>query len=267
MSNSLTNRWFSLLHRGRCGGTGQLLCALLVSVGLGACSKSGGERASKNDGVESQPPESLPAYQESVAKVQAQRAELMAEYGNARGTAERRAVIGRARGVLLAGVFEDLMPHWYGTPWDFNGVSETPGEGKIACGYFVSTILRDAGLSVERFKLAQQASQNIIRSLTDNEHMVSFHGGKFATFVSGMGALGDGLFIIGLDRHVGFIVQTGGQSFFVHSDGGANQCVVKEPLAEASVLRRSRYRIVGKVSADDALIGRWLSGEKIVTVR
>jgi hypothetical protein len=97
--------------------------------------------------------------------------------------------------------------------------------------------------------------------------MVSFHGGKFEDFVSGMLALGDGLYIIGLDRHVGFIVQRAGESFFVHSDGGANQCVVKEPLAKAEVLRRSRYRIVGRISADDALVGRWLSGEEIATVR
>ena len=191
----------------------------------------------------------------------------MDDYRRARGTDERRVVIERARIEFLSGVFEELMPHWYGTAWDFNGITEIPGEGQIACGYFVSTVLRDAGLAVERYKLAQQPSQNIIRSLTSEEHMVSFHGGRYEDFISGIRALGDGLFIIGLDRHVGFIVQMGGDSFFVHSDGGSHRCVVKEDLAGASVLRRSRYRIVGKISADDALVGRWLSGEKIATVQ
>ena len=82
-----------------------------------------------------------------------------------------------------------------------------------------------------------------------------------------MGDIGDGLYIIGLDRHVGFIVQVGSASFFIHSDGATHRCVVKEPLASASSLRNSRYRIVGKVSADDALVGCWLSGDRIVTLR
>ena len=211
------------------------------------------------------PPDHLPVYSEAVGNLQATRDGLLEKYHQARGTAERRAVIEVARKELVAGIFGELMPHWYGTPWDFNGTTETPGDGEIACGYFVSTILRDAGFDVERYRLAQQASQKIIRSLTDRDHMVSFHGGKFGDFVRGMGELGDGLYIIGLDRHVGFIVQLGGESFFVHSDGGANRCVVREPTGEAPVLRRSRYRIVGRVSADDALIGRWLSGEKIAT--
>lgn len=171
-----------------------------------------------------------------------------------------------AREEMLSGIFGGLMPHWYGTAWDFNGTTETPGDGEIACGYFVSTILRDAGFAVERYRLAQQASQKIIRSLTDADHMVSFHGGEYADFVNGMQRLGEGLYIIGLDRHVGFIVQIDGEAFFVHSDGGANRCVVKEPIEDAVVLQRSRYRIVGRISADDALIGRWLSGEEIATV-
>ena len=242
---------------------------LLLALGalVSGCSRSGdSETSGGGTSLESEPPADLPAYADSVAALQSRRAIYRDEYRLARGTDERMAVINRAREALVEGIFEDLMPHWYGTPWDFNGVSQVPGEGEIACGYFVSTLLRDAGLSVERIRMAQQASQNIIRSLTDRDHMVSFHGGRFGDFVSGMRALGDGLYIIGLDRHVGFIVQSRDGSFFVHSDGGANQCVVKEPLAEADVLRRSRYRIVGKISADDALIGRWLSGEKIATV-
>lgn len=42
-------------------------------------------------------------------------------------------------------IIDSLMPCWYGTPWDFNGCTTEPGKGSIACGYFVSTVLRDAG--------------------------------------------------------------------------------------------------------------------------
>jgi len=237
--------------------------ALWVCFFLGACSESSDQYA---DGFQSKPPSDIPKYSESIAGIQGERDLLRVALSEAGDRNARTAVIEKAREVLVSRIFSDLMPHWYGTPWDYEGTTETPGEGQIACGYFVSTVLRDAGMKVERYKLAQQASQNIIRSLTGKENMSTFHGGKFGDFVSGINGLGDGLFIIGLDRHVGFIVQQGGEAFFVHSDGGANKCVVKEPLAEADVLKRSRYRVVGKISADDALICRWLEGEHIPTV-
>ena len=67
-----------------------------------------------------------------------------------------------ARKKLLEVLQTDIFPAWYGTTWDFNGISQTPGEGKIACGYFVSTCLRDAGFNVPRIRMAQQPSQRII---------------------------------------------------------------------------------------------------------
>ncbi|WMJ72126.1 hypothetical protein RCC89_02925 [Cytophagaceae bacterium ABcell3] len=40
-----------------------------------------------------------------------------------------------------------LIPYWYGTKWDFEGHTDVPGKGEIACGYFVSTTLNlDYGL-------------------------------------------------------------------------------------------------------------------------
>ena len=43
-----------------------------------------------------------------------------------------------------------IAPAWIGTKWDFNGITEVPQQGKIACGYFVTTVLRDAGLPAVR---------------------------------------------------------------------------------------------------------------------
>jgi hypothetical protein len=41
---------------------------------------------------------------------------------------------------------------------------------------------------------------------------------------------------------------------------------VDESRAEASVLQRSRWRMIGNLTADPALLRRWLKAEKI-TVR
>ena len=51
----------------------------------------------------------------------------------------------------------EIIPHWYGTEWDFNGYTAVPNQGVIACGYFVSTTLLHMGINVNRYKMAQQA--------------------------------------------------------------------------------------------------------------
>src|SRR6188474_3208784 len=52
--------------------------------------------------------------------------------------------------LLLNNIRDSLFTCWLGTPWDFYGTTQTPGKGKIACGYFVTTLLRDMGASVNR---------------------------------------------------------------------------------------------------------------------
>ena len=76
--------------------------------------------------------------------------------------------------MLLDTVRDELIPPWVGTEWAFYGTTQTPGEGEIACGYFVSTVLRDAGVKVERVKLAQQASEYIVKTFAEAEHVRRF---------------------------------------------------------------------------------------------
>ena len=48
----------------------------------------------------------------------------------------------------------DIIPFWYGTKWSFEGHTNKPNDGEIACGYFVSTTLKDVGLNINRYHLA-----------------------------------------------------------------------------------------------------------------
>src|SRR5262245_48861455 len=84
-------------------------------------------------------------YKEAIAKIDAERNALASEYNRANTQAKKNEVIDRARTVITRSIVNDLFPFWYGTDWDFSGVTETPNQGKIACGYFVSTLLRDVG--------------------------------------------------------------------------------------------------------------------------
>jgi hypothetical protein len=201
-------------------------------------------------------------YQELLADLSAKQKTLSTRYTRARTAREFSSVISESRRTL-----EDTLPEmmrcWLGTPWDFNGTCQTPGSGKIACGYFVSTILRDAGFEVERFRLAQQPSQNIIATFLPREEMHIRAGQPYADFLDQSIARGPGLRIVGLDNHVAFLViPTSGEPRFIHSSGGAPKCVVDEDRENAHALMNSNYRVIGNLTRNDEVIHRWLTGQK-----
>ena len=163
----------------------------------------------------------------------------------------------------VGGQFEILI----GTKWDFNGTAAKPGQGKIACGYFVSTVLRDAGLDVNRYRLAQQASQNIIYTFLDKKDCPITTGQDYEAFRKSMAERAPGIYICGLDTHVAFIVNGEDDFRFIHSSGARPWCVVDEAPNEAGVLERSNYRIVGNLTGNPEFIRTWLKGQPIKVVR
>jgi len=157
------------------------------------------------------------------------------------------------------------MQYWQGTAWSFHGTSQIPQQGSIACGYFVTTILDDIGLKVQRAKLAQQTSENIIKSLTDEKYIKRYSNKSLQSFVSSVDAWGSGLYIVGLDFHVGFIWHDGKNINFIHSTFVPPSGVIHEPALSSPVLNASKYRVLGKISEDDKLIKKWLNQEFIKT--
>jgi hypothetical protein len=75
---------------------------------------------------------------------------------------------------------------------------------------------------------------------------------------------GEGLYVVGLDIHVGFIVNAGGEVYFIHSSYVEPYAVVKEKAIESKILATSKYRVLGKISADHAFIEKWLLSKEIV---
>src|SRR5688572_11801089 len=43
---------------------------------------------------------------------------------------------------------DSMFEYWYGTRWGFYGTTPKPRQGKIACGYFVTTTLKHLGLNI-----------------------------------------------------------------------------------------------------------------------
>ena len=69
---------------------------------------------------------------------------------------------------------------------------------------------------------------------------------------------GFGLYIVGLDNHTGFIFNDGLDIWFIHSSILGTRDVQKEKAAGSSILQKSKYRIVGKISADEIVLENWI---------
>lgn len=161
--------------------------------------------------------------------------------------------------IFTSSVTETIIPAWIGTTWDFNGTSEKPQQGSIACGYFVTTILRDAGLNLARVKLAQCTSEQMIVSLVQPKYIQRFRQVTMAGFMQSIKNQGYGLYIVGLDNHTGFIYNDGNQTYFIHSTFIGTRNVQKENAATSRILEKSKYKVLGKISADEKVLERWIN--------
>lgn len=73
----------------------------------------------------------------------------------------------------------------------------------------------------------------------------------------------DGIFILGLDNHVGFVLKSGDELDFVHSSFWPQHKVVRVPLASSEIFNESGYFMIGELLYSDVTITKWVKGEKV----
>jgi len=151
-----------------------------------------------------------------------------------------------------------ILPSWIGTQWSFNGISQVPQQGSIACGYFVTTVLRDGGVNIARVKLAQCASEEMIRTLVQPKYIKRFSNVTIENFIESIHQQGPGLYIVGLDNHTGFIHNDGTEIYFIHSTFVGSRNVQKEKAINSIVLKSSKYKVLGKISTDEKILANWI---------
>ena len=153
---------------------------------------------------------------------------------------------------------EQFAPFWYGTSYNFYGTTTTPGRGKIACGYFVTTVLSDMGVPLNRVALAECASEKMILALVAPTAVKRFSKAPIETFVKSIRDSGEGLYLTGLDTHTGFILNRNNRITFIHSSGRYPFCVLSEDALSSIALGKSAYRVLAKITDDDVFITNWL---------
>lgn len=207
------------------------------------------------------PTDARDGYAAARAALERRRGALALEW---RRPAQRPRVRAEARAAVLEFLETAGFPAWAGTPWDFYGTSTTPGEGTIACGYFVTTLLEHAGFRVERVRLAQQASSYIVDTMARGAPVEWLRRLEPAEVVKRVRArFGDGLYVVGLDLHVGLLRLDGERAAFCHSAVVTPGVVACEDPATSEGFVSQVY-VVGPALSDGA-IDDWLGERPIAT--
>jgi len=196
-------------------------------------------------------------YNELLTEIIAKRDAYSKAYNNTDAN-QKDTIIIVARNYLLEFISTEIFPHWYGTEWDFNGMSRIPKKGKIACGYFVTNVLTDVGFKIPRIKWAQSASEVFIKKLSKN-NIKRFSGVSISVIENYLKKSGNGLYLIGLDAHVGFITIKDKKIRFIHSSYYKPEIgVLSEKIDTKNPLNDSNYRIIGKLFSDEMIL-KWIN--------
>lgn len=197
------------------------------------------------------------SYDQILSDIENQRIVYNLKYKEANNE-DKKKVLKDAKKFLFDQLTLEIFPSWYGTKWDFNGVTEKPKEGCIACGYFVTTTLRDLGLRIPRVKWAQAASETMIMEATTK--VKRFSNANMQDVKDWLLSKGDAIYIVGLDNHTGYVYKKGSQLIFVHSSpynkaGG----VIAEDINTHSPLTVSSYRVFGEILTKEMVLN-WIEG-------
>jgi len=149
------------------------------------------------------------------------------QYQKEQDITKKTMILDSAAQYFTTSLVNNIIPYWYGTEWDFNGHTNIPNQGEIACGYFVSTTLKHMGVALNRYKMAQQASKLEVESVAIKQNNVIFSMDK--NISKELSKLQDGVYIVGLDNHVGYIYKHDTTSYFINSSYITDRVMIELP--------------------------------------
>jgi hypothetical protein len=170
--------------------------------------------------------------------------------------------------LFTALLVHEIIPRWYGTPWDFNGYTAVPNQGVIACGYFVSTTLLHMGINVNRYKMAQQLPIHEAQTVACGTEVMEVSNNTVEENITELDSLArNGIYFLGLDgSHVGYLLKHNDQLFLIHANYIGDSGVTIEPIAESLAFSGFRRFYLAEISTNPILMEKWISGAAVLVV-
>jgi len=191
---------------------------------------------------------------------------LKLEIGRLKSSLNRQSLLEDSISSLFTHLLADkIIPHWLGTPWSFEGHTSIPGEGEIACGYFVSTTLKDVGFNLNRYTFAQHLPIHEAKTLALGKPLLEINSNSTNERIAILSdTLKEGIYFIGFDQsHVGYIQKKGGELFVIHSNYIGAEGVVIEKIEDSQVFSYYTRIYIVDISRNRPLLKKWLSNEVI----
>lgn len=196
-------------------------------------------------------------YAQSLKYVDSIRLKLKSEYSSGKINLDS---VGRVYADLM---INQVFPHWMGTEWDFNGYTAIPKEGKVACGYFVSTTMKHSGMKLNRFKMAQKSASEAALYIEKKDSLEKYLTNRDSFVKVFSKKAKDGLYKVGLSFHVGYLYKTGSGLYFIHSNYINSQGVISEEADNSSALSDSKVFLISDISNNKELMRKWLMGVEL----
>lgn len=212
----------------------------------------------KQFGIKLSPPQK--SYAEIRHSIPAEKAALRSAHPDVSGQA--LAIAGKRFEELL---LNQIIPHWYGTKWDFEGHTESPRQGEIACGYFVSTTLKHVGVNLDRYKLARQSPENEAKSLSLGSPVIEIRAEEMGEKLKEIkAAIQPGICFVGLgSSHVGYLLFRQDELFFIHASYFSPDEVVAQRAKDSPIFNAFNHFYLVELSNNAAFIEHWWSGKQI----
>ena len=173
----------------------------------------------------------------------------------------------------LSKVFTDILvnqiiPYWYGTTWSFEGHTDVPKKGEIACGYFVSTTLKHMGVNINRYRLAQQNPVNEAKSLALNSPVIKISEASSIENIKKINTvLKEGIHFIGFGyNHVGFVLKKNNQLFLIHSNYINSEGVILEKIEVSEAFSYFNEFYLAEISTNETFLQNWLKATSIKVI-
>jgi len=213
-------------------------------------------------------------FPQKLAGIKSRQMELSRKWKSARKESEKAAIREIARDFVIRSITDDIIPAWMGTKWawghdDDASVPHQAGK-RVSCSLFVTAVLQNVGLRLDHRPLwANARALYIQRTLAPKlSDLNYYHGLSPLNLGEKLAGLGDGLYAIGLNCHVGFLVVANKTARIIHSDYSDPETGVRsEQIATSQAILNSQQAgyWVTPLFHDDRLIEFWL-GDRVVNL-